>query len=117
MPQIKKNNFNRVALAGILGAGAVGVVENAQAVSADTVTNSTNFANRGSVVSATMSGAGSDVIQGNSANTPNQSVVNLINSQLRNLQTASNGMVKIDSTPKVLTTQDVASVQAIITKL
>jgi hypothetical protein len=105
MPQIKKKNFKRVALAGILGAGAVGVVENAQAVSADTV------------VAATTSGAGSDVIQGDSANTPDQSIVNLINSQLRNLQTASNGIVRIDSTPKILTTQDVTKVQASITKL
>ena len=105
MPQIKKKNFKRVALAGILGAGAVGVMENAQAVSADTV------------VAATTSGAGSDVIQGDSANTPDQSIVNLINSQLRNLQTASNGMVRIDSTPKILTTQDVTKVQASITKL
>lgn len=105
MPQIKKKNFKRVALAGILGAGAVGVTENAQSVSADTV------------VAATTSGAGSDVIQGDSSNTPDQSVVNLINSQLRNLQTASNGIVRIDSTPKILTTQDVTKVQASITKL
>lgn len=115
MPQIKKKNFKRVALAGILGAGAVGVTENAQSVSADT-TDST-AANRGSVVVATTSGAGSDVIQGDSSNTPDQSVVNLINSQLRNLQTASNGIVRIDSTPKILTTQDVTKVQASITKL
>lgn len=120
MPQIRKKNSKRAALLSILGVGAVGAAGNVQAVSADTITTSSTasgVANRGSVVSATMSGAGSDVIQGNSANTPNQSVVDLINAQLRDLQTVSNGMVRIDSTPTILTTQDVTKVQANITKL
>lgn len=102
MPQIKKKKSVGVMVmgSGVLGAAVIG----AQNASADTV------------VTSDMSGAGQTVISDNN-DTPNQSIVNLINSQLRNLQEQSGGIVQIASTPKILTSGDVNKVQASIVNL
>lgn len=103
MPQIMKKKKSLTALAGVGALASAGLlgVENA---SADTV------------VSATTAGAGNDVIS-DTSNTPNQSIVNLLNSQIRNVQTESNGMIQITSEPKVITSADVTNAQTAITKL
>lgn len=102
MPQIKKK---KVMTSAVLGSGLLGVVViGSPQVSADTV-----------VISST-SGAGQTVISDNT-DVPNQSVINLINSQLRNLQEQSGGIIQIDSTPTVTTVKDVATIQDSIVNL
>lgn len=102
MPQIKKK---KVVTSAVLGSGVLGAaVIGSSIASADTV------------VTSGTSGAGQTVISDNN-DVPNQSVINLINSQLRNLQEQSGGIVQIASTPKVATTQDVSKLQDSIVKL
>ena len=102
MPQIKKK---KVMTSAVLGSGVLGVaVIGSPQVSADTV------------VTSGTSGAGQTVISDNT-DVPNQSVVNLINSQLRNLQEQSGGIIQIASTPKVATVKDVATIQDSIVNL
>lgn len=96
MPQIKKKI---VMTSAVLGASVIG----ASSASADVVTSS-------------ITGADQTVISDNT-DVPNQSVVNLINSQLRNLQEQSGGIIQIASTPKVTTAQDVAKIQDSIVNL
>ena len=101
MPRIKKKK----AVASAVGSGLLGVaVIGSPQVSADTV------------VTSGTSGAGQTVISDNT-DVPNQSVVNLINSQLRNLQEQSGGIIQIASTPKVATVKDVATIQDSIVNL
>lgn len=101
MPQIKKKK----AVASAVGSGLLGVaIIGSSQVSADTV------------VTSGTSGAGQTVISDNT-DVPNQSVVNLINSQLRNLQEQSGGIIQIASTPKVATVKDVATIQDSIVNL
>ena len=102
MPQIKKK---KVMTSAVLGSGVLGVaIIGSPQVSADTV------------VTSGTSGAGQTVISDNT-DAPNQSVVNLINSQLRNLQEQSGGIIQIASTPKVATVKDVATIQDSIVNL
>lgn len=134
MPQIsKKKTYKGLMIAG--GAVAGTVVAGVQAASADTITSSntteatanqssassTNVASQSSsssstVVSATTSGAGTTSIT-NDSDTPSQSVVNTINSEIRNLQTSSNGMVTISDTPKIITQSDVTQAESDISQL
>lgn len=101
MPQIKKKK----AVASAVGSGLLGVaIIGSSQVSADTV------------VTSGTSGAGQTVTSDNT-DVPNQSVVNLINSQLRNLQEQSGGIIQIASTPKVATVKDVATIQDSIVNL
>ena len=102
MPQIKKSKNKKLLFASGLVAGAPMMV--AQVASADTV------------VHTDTSGAGQTTFD-DTSNTPNQSVVNDINSAIRNLQTQSNGIVQISSTPKIVNDADVAKTKAAIAKL
>ena len=68
------------------------------------------------VIYTSESGSGYDTIVDDS-NTPNQSIVNLLNSQIRNLQEDSNGIIQIESTPKYINQSDVAKTQAAIAEL
>ena len=102
MSQIKKK---KVMTSAVLGSGLLGVaIIGSPQASADTV------------VTSGTSGAGQTVISDNT-DVPNQSVVNLINSQLRNLQEQSGGIIQIASTPKVATVKDVATIQDSIVNL
>ena len=106
MPQISKKQKRKLLAATGVTAG----------ISAVTLTTLIQDAAADTIISATTSGEGSTTTSDNE-NIPNQSVINLLNSQLRNLQNDSKGVVTISSTPKIVTQDDVEQTQKSIQDL